>query len=725
MIYDPQLTKQHLKSVIFRSYIIYIKRYYPNIDIEEICKKAGLSIEYLLDQDNWVSVTFEERLMKEIRSAIDDPSLLRKVGAFGVQKEVVGNAIHFLSTKVFTLDSVYENIALVTGLLNKVMRIDIQAQEPGHVVFRISPILDNLTQPEREILLKRIPDFIENSAGYYSAIPTQKKLPPANVEIQSYSVDDIDNYYFEIHYQSEKTFFSEALPYLFIPIWICSWLAFNQILNASLLSIALATSITLFFQITRMFLQLRIGTALSSQTQDTLARLDKQYKSLNDTRVSLDRRLAESVALNHLVNILVQSKTEHEMLSNTAKSLVDNLGYDRSILLLSEKNGTQLEYKNSFGLDEEFLNFAKTFTLDIDITSDDPHKLSNVFRMGTPILISNVKKHLNSLEDEQSRFLLKRSSSTSFIAVPIRTALNNYGILISDCYKSNRQMTEQDLTLLTTVGRQLGIAIEKNEARQEVESSLEYSKKLSDSYSRFVPWETLSHLEYKSIFDVNLGDGVEKYMTILFTDIRGFTKICESMSPGETLKFLNTYYGKLSPLIEKHGGVIDKFIGDCIMAIYESPQGALASSLEIQRTLFNDNIERCSIGKKPIEAGIGICHGPVMIGPLGFAQRLEVTVLSDTVNIASRLDGLCKKLSSKILISGVEITNLRFNDNVHGFLHEEVQLRGKEEPVRVIEIVDFNLGLSLPASINVGAKKYVDRVRSELNRKKDRFKTAS
>ena len=163
--------------------------------------------------------------------------------------------------------------------------------------------------------------------------------------------------------------------------------------------------------------------------------------------------------------------------------------------------------------------------------------------------------------------------------------------------------------------------------------------------SRFVPREFLDHLNRESVLDVRLGDHVESRMSVLFTDLRSFTSISETMTPEENFEFINGYLGKVAPIVRDHHGFIDKYIGDAIMALFDRcPDDALTASVEMLRALNAYNRSLAASESQQIRMGVGIHIGNLMLGTVGESNRMETTVISDVVNTASRLESLSKTL---------------------------------------------------------------------------------
>jgi adenylate cyclase len=227
------------------------------------------------------------------------------------------------------------------------------------------------------------------------------------------------------------------------------------------------------------------------------------------------------------------------------------------------------------------------------------------------------------------------------------------------------------------------LSLRFSKAFAAVESLSEDLIHTNNSYSRFVPREFLSFLDKSNIVDVKLGDQVRKKMTVLFSDIRSFTEISESMSPEENFNFLNSYLKIMGPIIRKNHGFIDKYIGDAIMALFpESPKSALLTALDMQKKLEAYNV----VHEDHIKIGIGLHVGFLMLGTVGEEERMEGTVISDAVNLASRLEGLTKEYHVGIIISKqvlLEIPDLK--ETQYRFLGS-IKVKGKKEVSDVYEV---------------------------------------
>ncbi len=230
--------------------------------------------------------------------------------------------------------------------------------------------------------------------------------------------------------------------------------------------------------------------------------------------------------------------------------------------------------------------------------------------------------------------------------------------------------------------------ISKNELIARIKTHMKLAK-INIAYGRFVPHEFLRLLHKESILDVKLGDQLKREMSILFSDIRDFTSMSELMTPEETFQFINDYLSCLEPAIVEHGGFIDKYIGDAIMALFsQSADDAVKAGISMLTRLQEYNQSRHQLGKMPIKIGVGINTGDLMLGTVGGKDRMDGTVISDAVNLASRLEGLTKNYRASLLISHQTFLKLENPNDYAIRLLDRVQVKGKSEMVTVFEVFD-------------------------------------
>ena len=230
------------------------------------------------------------------------------------------------------------------------------------------------------------------------------------------------------------------------------------------------------------------------------------------------------------------------------------------------------------------------------------------------------------------------------------------------------------------------------EVNCNLELSLDAELEIAEATSRFVPNEFLAFLGCDSIVDIKLGEAVELEMSVLFSDIRDFTTLSEQMTPTENFKFINSYLSRMEPLIVENQGFIDKYIGDAIMALFsEGADDAVKAGIAMLQTLAEYNRTRASLGYVPVEIGVGINTGSLILGIVGGKSRMDGTVISDAVNLASRIESLTKNYGVSLLITQQTFDRLTNPGDYASRVIDKVQVKGKSEWVTVYEVFDADL----------------------------------
>jgi len=212
---------------------------------------------------------------------------------------------------------------------------------------------------------------------------------------------------------------------------------------------------------------------------------------------------------------------------------------------------------------------------------------------------------------------------------------------------------------------------------------------LNKAYERFVPNQFLQFLEKSSIIDVELGDQVQLEMSVLFSDIRDFTTLSESMTPEDNFRFINSYLSRMEPIINENNGFIDKYIGDAIMALFSGDADhAVIAGIAMLQGLVEYNQNRANFGCGPIQIGIGINTGTLMLGTVGGQNRMDGTVISDAVNLASRVESLTKNYGVSLLITQETYSRLENPSEYAIRTLDTVKVKGKSELVTVYEVFD-------------------------------------
>jgi adenylate cyclase len=214
-------------------------------------------------------------------------------------------------------------------------------------------------------------------------------------------------------------------------------------------------------------------------------------------------------------------------------------------------------------------------------------------------------------------------------------------------------------------------------------------QRVRDTFARFVPPEVVGEVLDRADEDLRLG-GRSVEVTVLFSDIRGFTTFSETRQPEEVLEILNRYHEQMTDAVMDHGGTLISFIGDGIMAVFGAPieqedhaDRALAAAkemLSVRLPRFNEWM-RGGGGGEEFQIGIGLNSGPVVAGNIGSLQRLDYTAIGDTVNTAARLEGMTKGTEHDLFVA--ESTRELLRDGSDLTFVDSMPVRGRAQTIKV------------------------------------------
>ncbi|MCL2759994.1 MAG: HAMP domain-containing protein, partial [Treponema sp.] len=228
-----------------------------------------------------------------------------------------------------------------------------------------------------------------------------------------------------------------------------------------------------------------------------------------------------------------------------------------------------------------------------------------------------------------------------------------------------------------------------NSMAEELQGQFDRITSLNESTIRFVPLQFMEHLGVSDITKMKLGDNVQRDISILFFDIRYFSVNSEMMTAQENFIFINKVLGIAGPIIRKHNGFVDKYIGDAAMALFVNGIDAARAGIELFQKLVIDENTRVQIGVDGINIGVGVHTGSVMMGIVGENERLSSTVISANVNLASRIEGLSKQTGSGLLISRDTLNQLTGNESEFNYRFiGMVQAAGVNVVVGLFDMMD-------------------------------------
>lgn len=247
----------------------------------------------------------------------------------------------------------------------------------------------------------------------------------------------------------------------------------------------------------------------------------------------------------------------------------------------------------------------------------------------------------------------------------------------------------------------------RKKAGEDYQQSQHILKQTEGAFGRLIPHQLLTLMGKSSVLDVQLGDQFESKLTVMSTDIRDFTALSENMTPHENFNFLNSYLAQMEPIIGAHGGIIDKFIGDSILALFtRGADDAVGGAIHMLEKLEKYNAGRARAGYAPLQIGLGLNTGLVMIGTVGGPDRMETTVIGDAVNLTSRIESATKIYFAPLLISQNTLYDLTSPDKYDIRFLDRIRVKGKTQPLSIYEVYDND-------PVRLRDSKRADRVKFE------------
>ena len=306
-----------------------------------------------------------------------------------------------------------------------------------------------------------------------------------------------------------------------------------------------------------------------------------------------------------------------------------------------------------------------------------------------------VSSDKGALFSQRSDILLKVFLYT-LLAISVLTMLIVLSFLntqrvIKKATKTVKEISKGDLSARIDYKSkdELGeICSQVNEMGQSLEKLFAEKDETEKFYYKFVPEKFRELLGKEKFTDLALGDAKSCELTVLFCDIRSFSINSEMMTAKENFSFVNVIYGKMGPLIREHKGFIDKYIGDAIMALFENADDAVKCGIELYKAIVLDPKTAEELNVSDINIGIGIHSGMAMAGIVGEEERLAGTVISDTVNLSSRLESLTKQYKTAMLVSKDTIDRLNDPDSLDLRYLGIVQVAGVNEVKAIYEVLD-------------------------------------
>lgn len=433
------------------------------------------------------------------------------------------------------------------------------------------------------------------------------------------------------------------------------------------------------------------GLLLSGINKRTAIDLREQYLSAKALLDSSLQRNRERLLLEK-VDALTRCEVERGTLIATALGAVRNtLGYDRAMFLSVDRERERLVFSHGAGFDAAALKGLGSLSLKFEAPREDEWLFANILRSDTGVRVADVAAFRSQINDA-NKALLDRLGSRAFVAVPVRGHDQALGLLVVDQVDPDRTLGERDHEMLQQVGHLLGLALANADLvenlrreRRELQTAL----LLNQKFSQYLPRTVVERISLKPGEALRLG-GQRRTAAVLFSDIVGFTPWCEVHEPENVVTFLNWYFAAMDRITEETEGILDKRIGDGMMVVFLEVDGqenparrALRCGLRMQEEAARLNAELTRPRQEPFALRVGVSFGEPVAGNLGSMMRLEYTVVGDTVNVASRLEGRCEPG----MVYATEQTVQAAGPGVRAEARGELTVKGRSQAVSAFAIL--------------------------------------
>lgn len=645
---EPTLIEQHYSTRIYKGYLYYLKNKFGTEKSKNIVSKTGLDWDYLNQDGNWVSETFAEKFYDTLKKEDLDKDFSYQSALLSMQKDISG-PLQFLAKTLLSPAKVYKQVLFFARKLNKIDHIELIELTDSTMKIKFSP--------RRQT--KHIDVILDNWRGTLETVPTLFGLRTSEVKLQELRPRE-----YIYHVQWKNNAFLPKIESFQAVLGFLSILSILNLLSKHIfarflqmpaspetMSILLVVSFILINQMKITFSQKENGLVKSS-LESVIQENESRYAELLESKIKLDRRYKEANLLMTVIKRISSSKGSKQVLHNTIQEVHETLSYDRVLFLSYNEQKYSLDYYDSRGFTSNELELISKYSIDLNETTDEDFHLGNSFKSSDNFLIPVTENYLETLS-EQGKKMIQVTKSKSFLACPVSGKSHKYGILLVDYIKENKILNQDDLHIVQNLSNQLGLALDHSH-------QLENEINLRTQFQRYVPPQVIETLLGQKV--THLDTGKRQEVTILFSDLREFTKMSSKIDPAILVKTINHYFKEMTDLVYKYGGIVDKFMGDGLLAIFNAfddcPEHQLKAShaaFEMQLRIGDINSYIKNVIKtnalSNLDVGIGLHCGEVILGNIGSKNKVEFTAMGDSVNLASRLVGISKQHGKSSIVA--------------------------------------------------------------------------
>lgn len=668
---DPKWTKPHFSAPVIFPYLLAGDRIIGAEKVDGLLADLGIGRSYFRSQHNWISVEFLDAFLDAFSRHGDIDEVSGMSGKLTFDREVIGLNYyilrHFLSPEI-----AFRAMASTVKKFNLTRTCEVDLS-PGCCRVKLGLVARDLLPKHRSSEL----NWLENLTAYIRVLTNGK----GEVQQISSCYDLEEKSVFEVTWpvRSQRSqLVINSLKYA--GIWAAAAAAIAPVGGwvAGLFAGTLATAV---LKMQEMSAQKKRNHYNMSDVAKRIDEINedntKKYEDLQTAKQRLDKRYVEAQLLDESAR-LIQSCDDLNGIHRTAlKTVCGRFGFSRAFVMVLDEDRNNLRTVAVEGISENSEKLWK-FRVDISTKRENALFLSSAFHSGQAVVINDLEAHVFQLNEQSQAVLKSLGGAKGFTIIPIPDATGSCGVLIAERDTERFPIRQEDIVILQRLCQHIGIAIERF-------GKLEKEQKLRTLFQKYVPQAVLDSLLQES---TPVLGGIQKEIVCMFLDIRGFTRLSAALPPEIIISILNRIFAVVGRMVEESGGVIDKFLGDGVLAVWGSVPGGntdvgaiLTAIQKMDTNLEALNREFETQGLPAIKVGVGLHKGPAIVGNIGSVDRLEFTCIGNAVNLASRLEGLCKLYETNLVVS---VSSFPEAAGLPTFRRvEAVEIRGMDEKIDI------------------------------------------
>ncbi|HTA76857.1 MAG TPA: adenylate/guanylate cyclase domain-containing protein [bacterium] len=652
---------------IMRGYIAYLREkcFWTDEKIEQLLESCHCDITFLDLEDNWFDQSLADLFQENIQKMTGDNQIAYKVGSYAFSsyaRGIFGRLIQGLATPQIIFQNIGKNsMAYSRGAVITAVSVSTTA-----AILKSVPVegCDEKSYQclNRKGMLEAVPAFfgcketqiVENKCKHKGDAYCEYLIGWKNLSLLPSFITNL---------LSGSLGFSAALLITKNPI------------------LALETGASMALLSNYYFLR---------QTAKRLRELiGEKDNAIQESLRIFGRRYQEGVLKQNVILKTFQASSLDELCSNTAYTIKSVMKFDRVFIMLKDNERNILRTKAAVGFEGNLKEMIEMAEFAIDPNNNTGFFIS-VYNSGRPLFVRDVQKKMGKLS-LRSQQLLKLLGTKAFIVVPIISAGKSVGVMAVENLDHFRPLINDDMNILMDVANLMGlvipnvknfIAIKKSE--QLAKALQEQEQGLRKSFQKFVPGEAVSRLQHYGSEYLTVQ---KRILDVMFVDIVGFTSFSETSAPEDVAAILNIYIDEIQSEVDRYGGRINKIIGDGLL-IYFDDMGpnSIRAGYAILQARESINRRLMAKGYAPISLGVGAHRGVCTIGYIGTKERLDYTLIGDTVNVAARIEGHTRKIGPNTFCFSSALIDAAkdFNYVSQG----KVALKGRAKSVEVLQLLE-------------------------------------